>query len=166
MNYDKNKEIYTNLSQRIRALSVSFKSALDDKVIRIMFNEQMELREKISDIFHKYCGEICSQCRGDCCRSYIRLRKKDLLLFIAQNGLVLPDLDWDFINSQNYCIFLSGSGCILKEFRPWQCLKHVCNEFSLNAKILKEIGSLINEYELNINRCAGEIQRRWHLTLD
>lgn len=164
MDCDK-KEIYANLGKRISALSVSFKAVLESGEIRQFFQEQMESRKKISGIFRDHCGEICRQCKGDCCKSCIWLFKKDLLLFISRSGLNFPEPDWDFVNSKNCCIFLSSFGCILKEFRPWQCLKHFCNKFK-NIKILQEINSLIYEYELSVNRFAGAIQQKWHLTLD
>lgn len=164
MSCNNSKEIYANLEQRIRALSMSFRLVLENREAREFFKQQVELRKKISGLFYEYCGEICRQCKGDCCKSYIWLHKKDLLLLISQNGLRLPEPDWDFVNSKNCCIFLSASGCILKEFRPWQCLKHFCDEFK-DIKILQEINSLIYEYELSVNRLAGVIQQKWHLVL-
>ena len=166
MNSDKYREIYGNYRQRMNALAVSFNSVLESEEIRLFFKQQMELRKKISGIFYKHFGEICCQCKGICCDGSIRLYKKDLLLFLSQNGLGLPESDWNFLNDKNCCVFLSGFGCILKEFRPWQCLKHICNEFSLDTKVLKNISLLTDEYELNVNRLACEIQKKWYLTID
>ena len=51
MNRDKNKEIYENFYKRIRALSESFGLVLKNEKMRRFFQEQMELRKKISGIF-------------------------------------------------------------------------------------------------------------------
>ncbi|OWK26912.1 MAG: hypothetical protein US76_02270 [Parcubacteria group bacterium GW2011_GWA2_38_13b] len=169
MNYDKNKEIIVNLFQRMRALSSTFEPVLKNAEMKHFFKEQLELRKEITEIFFNSCGKICRQCQGNCCNSYIWLFKKDLLLFLSQNKFSLPEPDWNFINSKKCCIFLSDSGCILKEFRPWQCLKHVCNKFyaiKIDAEVLKEITVLVDKYAIKTNQLAGEIQQKWHLTLD
>ena len=170
MDYDKNKEIIANLFQRMRALSIGFAAILKNEKMQRFFQEQMELRKKISEIFSNYCGGICRQCKGDCCHSYVWLHKKDLLLFLSQGGLNFPEPDWNFVNSEHCCIFLNASGCILKEFRPWQCLKYVCNKFytteKIDAKVFEEIAGLVYQYEFITNKLAGEMQQKWHLTIE
>ncbi len=110
--------------------------------------ELMPIREKTAQLFQdKKIIKICTKCNGECCgnSTYRSLRFSEIIYFCAYNfqnnkKFELPEPDWQHLMSESrsehtrfagaYCLFHSPEGCLLKEYRPWLCLGHICHRLS------------------------------------